>query len=226
MKVLIIEDDANIVDFLCSAFQVGWPEIRIETAKNGAEGLSAVNKIAPDIILLDLGLPDIDGFDVLKRIRLFSNTPVIIVTVSGNENYVVRGLNLGADDYVIKPLRPLELIARMKSLLGKRLKSEDLSINIGDLRFGASLRELKKGDSRITLTDTEGRLLYILMKNAGSVVTYSQIATELWGISDLGYQQNLKVHIRHIRQKVEDEPGHPKLILNRLNTGYILMKPR
>ena len=226
MKILIIEDDANIVAFMRSAFQIGWPEARLEKTGNGVEGLRAIEKVAPDIILLDLGLPDMDGFDVLKKIRSFSSTPVIIVTVSGDENYVVRGLSLGADDYVIKPLRPLELIARMKSLLRKRLKSEDLSVTSGNLRFGDSLRELIKGESKITLTDTEGRLMYILMKNTGYVVAYSQIAEELWGTSDSGYQNNLKVHIRHIRQKVEDEPDCPKLILNRLAAGYILMKPR
>ena len=224
MKVLIIEDDPNIVDFLRSAFEVGWPEARIETAHNGNQGLTSAENSHPDIILLDLRLPDMNGFDVLKNIRLSTAIPVIIVTVTNDENYVVRGLSFGADDYVVKPLRPLELIASMKSLLKKTLKSEDLTMTCGDLHFGSSIKELFKGDRQITLTDTEGRLLNILMKKAGSLVTYDQLATELWGTSDLGYQRNLKVHIRHLRQKIEVNPSHPRIILNRIAAGYMLSK--
>jgi DNA-binding response OmpR family regulator len=224
MKVLIIEDDANIVDFMRTAFQVGWPEVRLEAASDGTTGLAVLEKINPDIILLDLGLPDMNGFDILKRIRLFSKTPVIIVTISGDENYVVRGLALGADDYIVKPLRPLELIARMKSLLRKTLPSQDLDVSSGSFKFGASLKELVKGNDVIALTDTEGRLLHTLMKNPGSVVTYSQLASELWGVSDASYQQNLKVHVCHLRQKIEDNPNNPRFVLNMPGIGYLLAK--
>jgi DNA-binding response OmpR family regulator len=224
VKVLLIEDDASIADFMRTAFQVGWPEVRLEAASDGAAGLAALEKSNPDIILLDLGLPDINGFDVLKRIRLFSKVPVIIITVSGDENYVVRGLALGADDYVIKPLRPLELIARMKSLLRKKLASADLDVTCGSLHFDGSLKELVKGNKHIPLTDTEGRLLYALMRSPGSVVSYSQLASELWGVADESYQHNLKVHIRHLRQKVESNPDHPRLILNRPAMGYLIAK--
>jgi DNA-binding response OmpR family regulator len=226
MKALIIEDDANIVDFMRTAFQVGWPEMTLEAAGDGATGLANIEKINPDIILLDLGLPDINGFDVLKRIRLFSKVPIIIVTVSNDENYVVRGLALGADDYLAKPLRPLELIARMKSLLRKRLPSVEMDVSCGGLRFGGSLKEVVKCDETIALTDIEGRLLYTLMKSPGSVVNYTQLAAELWGVSDESYQDNLKVHVRHLRQKIEDDPAHPKLILNRPGVGYLIAKPR
>jgi DNA-binding response OmpR family regulator len=226
MKALIIEDDANIVDFMRTAFQVGWPEMILEAAGDGGTGLANLEKINPDIILLDLGLPDINGFDVLKRIRLFSKVPIIIVTVSNDENYVVRGLALGADDYLAKPLRPLELIARMKSLLRKRLPSVEMDVSCGGLRFGGSLKELVKCDESIALTDIEGRLLYSLMRTPGSVVNYSQLAAELWGVSDESYNDNLKVHVRHLRQKIEDDPARPRLILNRPGVGYLIAKPR
>jgi DNA-binding response OmpR family regulator len=226
MKALIIEDDANIVDFMRTAFQVGWPEMTLEAAGDGATGLANIEKINPDIILLDLGLPDINGFDVLKRIRLYSKVPIIIITVSNDENYVVRGLALGADDYLAKPLRPLELIARMKSLLRKRLPSVEMDVSCGGLRFGGSLKEVVKCDETIALTDIEGRLLYTLMKSPGAVVNYSQLASELWGVSDESYQDNLKVHVRHLRQKIEDDPAHPRLILNRPGVGYLIAKPR
>ena len=224
MKALIIEDDANIVDFMQTAFQVGWPEVVVVAVSDGAAGLAALEKSNPDIILLDLGLPDINGFDVLKRIRIFSKVPIIIVTVSNDENYVVRGLALGADDFVAKPLRPLELIARMKSLLKKRLPSADLDVCCGNLRFGGSVKEVIKNKKTVALTDIEGRLLYALMRNPGTVVTYSQLASELWGDDDESYQDNLKVHIRHLRQKVEDDPNHPKMIINRPAVGYLLAK--
>ncbi len=225
MKALIIEDDANIIDFMCTAFQVGWPEMMVETASDGAGGLALLEKTSPDIILLDLGLPDMSGFDVLKRIRLFSRVPVIIVTVSNDENYVVRGLALGADDFVAKPLRPLELIARMKSLLKKRLPAVDLDIACGSLHFGGSLKEVVKCGQPVPLTDFEGRLLYALMRTPGTVVPYAQLASELWGVSDESYQDALKVHVRHLRQKLEDDPNHPKLILNRPAAGYLIAKP-
>ena len=224
MKVLVIEDDANIIDFMCTAFQVGWPEMTVEAASDGAGGLALLERISPDIILLDLGLPDLNGFDVLKRIRLFSKVPVIIVTVSNDENYVVRGLALGADDFIAKPLRPLELIARMKSLLKRRLPSVDLDITCSGLHFGGSLKEVISCGKAIPLTDFEGRLLYALMKTPGAVVPYTQLASELWGVSDESYQDNLKVHVRHLRQKLEDDPNHPKLILNRPAIGYLLAK--
>jgi DNA-binding response OmpR family regulator len=226
VKVLIIEDDSSIVDFMQTAFQIGWPEMRVETAGDGAAGLAAAGKIDPDIILLDLGLPDMNGFDVLKSIRLFSKAPIIIVTVSGEENYVVRGLALGANDYMIKPIRPLELIARMKSLLKKRVILQDLDISCGNLHFGVSLKELFKGNKNIGLTDTEGRLLYALMKNPGAVVSYAELSAEIWGDSDASYNTNLKVHVRHLRQKVEDNPSRPKLIINRPAVGYLLAKNR
>ncbi len=133
MRVLAIEDNVDIIDFIRSAFKFGWPEVHLETALDGATGLASITDPLPDIILLDLGLPDISGFDVLKQIRLFSNVPVIIMSVNGDENYVVRGLDLGANEYIIKPLRPLELIARMKSILIKYTQHEDTAVSYGDL---------------------------------------------------------------------------------------------
>jgi len=226
VKVLLIEDDTNIADFMRTAFQVGWPEVKVEAVNDGATGLVALEKGNQDIVLLDVGLPDINGFDVLKRIRLFSSVPVVIITVSGDESYVVRGLALGADDYVVKPLRPLEMIARMKSLLRRKLVSADLDVACSNLHFGESIRELVKGEKKIALTHIESRLLYTLMKSPGSVVTYSQLTSELWGLSNESYQDSLKVHVRHLRQKIEDNPNHPKLILNKPGAGYLMAKSK
>jgi len=224
MRILIIEDDPKIVDFLNTAFQIGWPEVELIAASKGEKGIELARNKAPDIILLDLSLPDISGYKVLKQIRQFSYTPIIILTVNSEEHSVVKGFTLGANDYVIKPLRPLELIARMKALVNKSNQEEDLSISCGDMHFGASLHEFFKGVKKISLTDIEGRILYILIKNKGKVVSYSSLASTLWGNNYPGARDSLKAHICHLRQKIEDEPNMPKLIINRPTVGYILKR--
>jgi DNA-binding response OmpR family regulator len=224
MKVLMIEDDASIIEFMNTVLQIGWPEARLISATQGGKGIEMMETELPDIVLLDLGLPDMNGFDVLKKIRSFSDIPVIITTVSGEENYVVRGLALGANDYITKPLRPLEIIARMKALVKKDAFYEDLSVTCGSLRFGISLRELYIDDRLVNLTTTEGRIICTLMKNSGRVVTYATMARVVWGEYYPGVEDSMKSHICHLRQKIEDDPAHPKYILNVPGSGYIFTR--
>ena len=224
MNILMIEDDRNITDFMETALQIGWPEAKLLHSSQGTIGIEMAETTSPDIILLDLGLPDMSGFDVLRKIRSFSEVPIIITTVTGEEAYVVKGLALGANDYITKPLRPLEMIARMKALTKACNSSDDLSVSCGDFRFGTSLRELYKGTRLINLTTTEGRMMYVLMKNAGKLVPYATLAREVWGEHYPGVEDSLKSHICHIRQKIEDDPGHPTCILNTPGIGYILTK--
>ncbi len=224
MRILVIEDDPKIVDFLYTAFQIGWPEAELVTANKGREGIESARSKNLDIILLDLGLPDISGFEALKQIRRFSLTPIIIVTVSNEEHSVVKGFNLGANDYIAKPLRPLELIARMKALISKNKQAEDLSISCNGMHFGMSLLEFFIGAKRVILTDIEGRILYTLMQNSGRIVSYSHLASVLWGNDYPGAKDSLKAHICHLRQKIEDEPDIPRLIINRPTSGYMLAR--
>ena len=227
MKALIIEDDQRIVEVIQLVFQIGWPEARLVSTALGKKGVEMVESEAPDIVILDLGLPDISGYDVLKQIRQFSAVPVLILTVRGEENDVVQGLAWGADDYMVKPFRQLELLARVKTLIKRqKLPEEDLSISSGPLRFGDSLHDVYLGDRLINLTATEGRILYQLMKNAGRVVTYSGLAETVWGEDYPGASDSLKVYIRRLRSKLEKDPGRPKVILNRAGVGYMLANPQ
>lgn len=226
MKALIIEDDQRIVEVIQLVFQVGWPEAKLVATPSGKKGVEMVEDESPDIVILDLGLPDLNGFEVLKQIRQFSTVPVLILTVRGEENDVVQGLAWGADDYMVKPFRQLELLVRVKTLIKRqKLPEEDLSISFGPLHFGSSLHELRYGAREISLTTTEGRILYHLMKNPGRVVTYSSLAETVWGDDYLGAGDSLKVYIRRLREKIEKDPSRPQLILNRAGVGYLLAKP-
>ena len=175
MKILIIEDDENIVDYIRNVFQIGWPKAKIISTHLGQRGIELVGREAPDVVILDLGLPDLDGFEVLKQIRLFSSVLIIILSVRGEEPDVVKGLGLGADEYVVKPFRQLELLARVRALARRQKPlKQDLSIVYGPLRFGYSLCDVVYGEGEITLTNTEGRILYELMAKKGGVVTHSE----------------------------------------------------
>jgi DNA-binding response OmpR family regulator len=220
MRILIIEDDSNTVDFLSTAFQIGWPDVRISSTSQGKKGIEMAESFTPDIILLDLGLPDMSGFDVLKQIRSFSDVPIIITTVSGEENYVVKGLMMGANDYITKPLRPLEMIARIKKLTRPVSIEEDVAIECGDMHFGSSVRELYKGEELVHLTSTEGRLLLTLMKNNNRLVSYAELAQTVWGEYYPGVEGCMKVHISNLRRKIEKDEEN--LIHNTPSIGYML----
>jgi DNA-binding response OmpR family regulator len=224
MKVLMIEDDADIIDFMKTALQIGWPEAVLISATNGTRGIEMAEMESPAIILLDLGLPDVNGFDVLKKVRSFSDVPIIITTVSGEENFVVKGLALGANDYITKPLRPLEMIARMKALTKRDKLYDDLSVECGDMHFGVSLHELHKSDRIISLTTTEGQIMCALMRNAGKLMSYASLAKAVWGEYYPGVEDSMKSHICHLRQKIEDEANHPRYILNVSGIGYMFAK--
>ena len=177
MKVLIIEDDREIVEVVSLAFQMRWPEVHLVHSNLGERGVELVESENPDIVILDLGLPDISGYDVLKEIRTFSTIPILILTVRADEADIVRGLEWGADDYMVKPFRQLELLSRIRALT-RRVSTLDKEIPLvcGQLHFNPSTRQLYDGQREIGLTRTEGSILYHLMRNTGQVVTYSGLA--------------------------------------------------
>jgi len=226
MKALIIEDNREIVEAISLAFQILWPEVKLVSTHLGERGVDMVETEAPDIVILDLGLPDISGFDVLKQIRLFSTVPVIILTVRAEEADIVKGLEWGADDYVVKPFKQLELLARVRALI--RRQSPDAAetpLVCGPLRFDPATLQLLHGDKEISLTRTEGHIIHHLMKNCGCVVTYSSLAESLWGEDYPGSADSLRVHIRRLREKIEAHPSNPQLILTKTGIGYLLVKP-
>lgn len=224
MKVLIIEDDREIVEAISLAFQIRWPEARVISTRLGNKGSELVEKESPNLVILDLGLPDASGFDVLRQIRLFSHVPVIILTAKSEENDIVRGLEYGADDYITKPFRQLELLARVKALIRRHHPAEDQQVIYGALRLDPVTGQLQYGKKEITLTLTENRILTHLMKSGGYVATHSSLARAIWNNDYPGSADSIKVHIRRLREKIEADPSHPRLILTRTGVGYLLAK--
>ncbi len=225
MKVLMIEDDKHIVEAVRLAFKIKWVEAEVSAASSGETGIAMTKSEKPDIIILDLGLPDISGFDVLKRIRQFSSVPILILTVMAEEQDKVRGLEWGADDYVTKPFKQLELLARVKALLRRQPIAEDGPITCGPLKYDPGTYRFFNGNKEINLTRTEGIVIKQLMKNPGQVITHSSLAEAIWGIDYPDSSQSVKVYIRRLREKMEVDPGQPKLILTKPGIGYCLTKP-
>jgi len=224
-KVLIIEDDPEIVSFVKVAFEIRWPEAELISTSLGEEGLDLVETENPDLVILDVGLPDMDGFDVLRGIRLFSSVPVVVLTVKSDEADMVRGLEWGADDYVVKPFRQLELLARLKVQLRRRDPAdEEAPVVCGALRLDPTTFQLTYGGRDIGLTLVEGRIMQYLMQNVGNIVTHSRLAEAVWGEDHPGALDSLRVYIRHLREKIEEDSSSPKLILTKVGVGYMLSR--
>jgi len=225
MKVLIIEDDPQIVEAISLAFRMRWPEAELVSSHLGTKGVELVRNDAPDIVILDLGLPDINGFEVLQQIRAFSSIPIIILTVSNEEYSIVKGLELGADDYVVKPFKQLELLARIKAMLRRGSADEEESpLAYGALRFDPVTRQAIFQQKEVSLTPTEGRILQHLLKHPGRLVSHTSLAEAIWGIDYPGAADNMKVCIWRLREKLEEDSSHPSLIITKAGTGYYLAK--
>ncbi|MFC1953772.1 response regulator transcription factor [Chloroflexota bacterium] len=226
MKILIIEDDPEIVEVVSLAFQMRWPDVDLVSTHLGEKGPELVENEHPDAVILDLGLPDINGFDVLKQIRVFSEVPVLILTVRGDEADIVKGLEWGADDYMVKPFRQLELMSRVRALTRRSGSFDKVTPLVsGQFRFEPDTGQLTHYEKKINLTRTESYILQHLMQNAGRVVTYSSLAEEVWGQDYPDATDSLRVYIRRLREKVEENPSNPQIILNRPGVGYQLNNP-
>ncbi len=225
MKVLIVEDDRDIVDVVSLAFKIRWPEVKLISTPLGENGVDLVESENPDVVILDIGLPDISGFEVLRQVRLFSEVPILILTVRAEESDIVKGLELGADDYMVKPFRQLELLSRIQALTRRGSPaSSQTPLVCGQLRLLPATRQLFKGETEINVTPTEASILEHLMKNGGQVVTYSDLAEAVWGDNYPDYIASLRVYVRRLRQKIEEDPARPQLILTRSGVGYSLAK--
>jgi two-component system KDP operon response regulator KdpE len=225
MKVLLIEDDREIIDAISLAFKIRWPEAMLVSTRLGQKGVELVEGESPDIVILDLGLPDINGFEVLQQIRLFSQVPTIILTVRSDEADIVKGLEWGADDYITKPFRQLEFLARVKALIRRQGSAEAEMLSYGSLRLDTTIGQLNCEGKDISLTVTENHIMTHLIRNGGRAVTHSSLAEAVWGDDYPGAADSLKVHIRRLREKIEENPSHPRLILTRTGIGYFLARP-
>ena len=224
MKVAIIEDDRSIINAVMVAFEFRWPDVQVVFATSGQEGLDLIKKETPDVLILDINLPDISGFEVLKKIRQFSAIPVIIVTVRADDNDVLKGLEAGADDYITKPFNYLTLLARVKAVLRRTDRTEiqvDRSIAINTrLNIDFINQKVKVDDQLIKLTPVEYQMLLLLIKRQNQVVTYKEIMAEIWHKEDCLETENIRIYIRRLRKKMGDIPA--QMILNQHGSGYLL----
>ncbi len=229
MKILVIDDDPDVVEVVSLTFEMRWPEAVTVSANDGTSGIDLVEIESPDIIILDIGLPDMDGFEVCKEIRRFSDAPILMLTVRDKESDIVKGLQMGADDYVTKPFKHIELLARVQAVLRRAqmepVSAEEEPFQAGNLYIDFSRREVMVENQPVKLTPTEYQLLYHLVKNAGRVMTHRTLLGRIWGREYVDETNYLKVHIQHLRQKLGDDPADPSLILTERGAGYKFAKP-
>ncbi len=231
MKILLIEDSPEIVKGVTLTFKLRWSDAVIISAENGTDGLNKVEDDSPDIIILDINLPDMSGFDVLEHIRQFSEVPVIILSARDQEIDKVRGLEIGADDYIVKPFSPSELLVRCQAVLRRTGThspgdSELPPIKSGNIYLNLDTNEFIVDNEKIHLTPNERRILYYLASNENRVVTQDAIKQYVWG-NEAKYLDNtsLKRYIYQLRLKLGDNANEPKLILNERGVGYRFVKP-
>ena len=221
-KILVVDDEKRMVRFI--QLNLEQDGFQVVTAYNGEEALDQVRTQLPDLVLLDIMMPDIDGFQVLKKIREVSTVPVIMLTDKGEEDDRVRGLELGADDYITKPFSPRELVSRIKAVL-RRTKTfqedqEDV-IEVDDrLTIDFSRREVWVEGEKVDLRPTEYRLLYHLVKNAGWVNTHEQLLTKVWGFEYQDEPHYVRLYVNYLRKKLEEDPSDPQYILTERGVGY------
>lgn len=220
--VLLIEDEPRIRRFLRAGFEING--FSVLEAESGAGGLKAATFSAPDLIILDLALPDLPGTEVLERLRSWSNVPVIVLSVVSSENEKVRLLQSGADDYVVKPFGMAELLARSEAALRRYFKSatENPVVIAGPLSIDLVGRTVFLNNNQIRLTRKEYRLLHILATHVGLVVTHDQLLKEIWSGNQRDNIQYLRILVRKLRQKIETDPNHPRLLVTESGVGYRL----
>ena len=224
MKLLIVDDAPEVVESVRLGFMLQWREVEVLGVGEGAAAVDLVEQEQPDLVLLDIGLPDIDGYRVLEQIREFSDVPVIMLTARDDTMDKVKGLELGADDYITKPFDHLELTARVRALL-RRLdmpapKSRAPSFRAGELEVDFAAQEARLRGERLDVTPTEYKLLYHLVRNAGRVLPHGTLLAKVWGREYLDEVDYLRVYVRRLRDKLGDDPERPRYIQTERGLGY------
>jgi len=220
--VLVVDDEPRMVRFVQMNLELeGY---RVSTASGGLEALDKVREEIPDLVLLDIMMPEMDGYETLERIRQVSSVPVIMLTVKAEEEDKVRGLELGADDYVTKPFSPRELMSRVKAALRRAEMpapaQKTLTVIDDNLAVDFRRREVLVDGKRVKLRPTEYRLLYHLVNNAGWVMTHETLLSKVWGYEYRDDTQLLRLYITYLRKKIEPDPSNPKYIFNERGVGY------
>ncbi len=219
---LVIDDEPQIRRLLRVTLEANG--YRVLDAANGNDGLAQAAQRRPDVVLLDLGLPDLDGVTVLKRLREWSRVPVIVLSVRDREDDKISALDAGADDYITKPFGAGELLARLRAALRHNLgQGADAIFHTGDLEVDLAARIVRKRGQEVKLTPIEYSLLRLFVTHAGKVLTHRQLLSEVWGPKAVDQSHYLRVHIAHLREKIEDDPAQPKLIITEPAIGYRLI---
>ena len=218
-NILVIDDEGQIRKLLQITLQSNG--YHVQEAVTAKEGLITAANHPPDLILLDLGLPDEDGHSVLKKLRSWYARPVIIISVQSNEGDIVSALDNGANDYLVKPFRTGELLARIRSALRTSKVEDDIqSSQFGNLHVDLSARVVRKNNDIVKLTLTEYTLLTLFIKNEGKVLTHHYLLNEVWGPDYINQSQYLRVYIGQLRKKIEDDPNRPVHIITESGVGY------
>lgn len=227
MRLLLVDDDAEIRSSVRLGFELQWRDVEILEAENGETALDLVESERPDLVLLDVGLPDIDGYEVLRRTRAFSAVPVVMLTARDEPIDTVRGLEAGADDYIGKPFDHLELMARVRAVLRrsdlKAPMARSAPYRRAELEIDAEAREARVGSRRVVLTTTEWRVLELLVANAGWIVPHERLVSRVWGRDEDIGPESLRVFIRRLRAKLGDDAGAPRYIETVRGVGYRLL---
>ena len=223
-RILVVDDELAIRRFLYTV--LSSEEFSLHEAENGHAALAAAAAFRPDVILLDLGLPDLDGIEVIKRIREWSPVPIIVLSVREHENDKVAALDSGADDYLTKPFGVGELLARIRAALRRSLLEIPEPVFISnDLQVDLGSRRVTVNELDISLTPTEYDILRMLVTHAGKVITHGQILKQVWGMTKLEQPHVLRVNISNLRRKIESDPSRPKYIITEPGVGYRLRMP-
>jgi DNA-binding response OmpR family regulator len=222
-RILVVDDEPRMIGFIRMNLELEGHQV-IE-AHSGIEALEAVRTMLPDLVLLDVMMPELDGFETLRMLREFSNIPVIMLTAKGQENDKVYGLELGADDYVTKPFGPRELSSRIKAVLRRAempTASPDQAILKIDERLSVDFnrREVIVNGEHVKLRPTEYRLLYHLIENVGWTVPHDQLLAKVWGYEYRDEAHYVRLYVNYLREKIEEDPSHPKYILTERGVGY------
>jgi DNA-binding response OmpR family regulator len=218
-RVLVVEDDDDIADVLRRSLRQEGHEVR--TAGDGEEALSMAAEFVPDLVVLDLGLPKLDGVDVCRKLRAAGDVPILILTARTDTGDRVEGLDAGADDYLVKPFERAELLARMRALLRRRPPRGTASLTVGDLVLNPGTREVTRGERVVDLTNREFELLEFLMRNERLVISRERLLEEVWGYDPTSMTNTIDVFISNLRRKLE-EGGEERILHTKRGAGYVV----
>ena len=224
-RLLLVDDEPELLDMVVSILKEdGYESVR--TASTVGEAVKAAEEFQPELAVLDVMLPDGDGFGLMEQLRAKGDYPILFLTARGEEEDKFRGFGLGADDYIVKPFLPGELLFRVAAILRRRYKEEDPLVELAGCEIDFSRAEVVKGGEHIPLTAKEYELLSALYRNAGRIVTIDTLCEAAWGDNPYGYENSLMAHIRRIREKIEDNPSRPVSLVTVKGLGYKLITER